>query len=174
MVTITELPNRSWVPPNAKESKALYNLVCSSAPVLAKRPSGYETVAFSGFLGALHFIGSTMLRSDALNTGVSMSWFADEARHWLNQRGRPNRVEPGDIVMAALVLDVPHSFSPSRYPFDMNLGLKPGGGEGSFTNEWRKVLARGSLRPATPLPGTGGPAWAPGYVAGPHVQGPKW
>ena len=153
MVTVTEIPNRTFVHPNARQARALHAIVCAAVPKLAPMSKEDTVEHFAGYCSALDYVGSTLIRSDQLNMGLAMTWFADDARHWLNQRGRPSNIEAAHIVLAAMSLDVKHSFQPSRFPYDMSLGLMVGGGSGTFSTEWKRVLERATVLPATPLPG---------------------
>ena len=137
--------------PSERELRALYQLGCGLAKVLAPA-DGDEREHFASFAAAFKYL-SSVSRSDRLDTSRMCSWWCGEARQWLHERGNSVDVKPVHLTLAALCHgDIPHSFDPARWPFDLALGLALGTMKLPTGAGWLQVIETSRFRAATALP----------------------
>jgi hypothetical protein len=95
-------------------------------------------------------------RTDTLDTKHAPSVWIDRIAAVLRSQHLSARITLPPMMAAVLAWgDIPHSFDPRRFPYDICLGLAGIGGSGRDADaaSWQRVLATGALRPATRLDG---------------------
>jgi hypothetical protein len=152
-VTITRLLDRNptFVMPSGDDLRKLYEIVLARYPQLVSR-SQQTDEAFHGFSRAFLRIGH--LGRDKLNDKYMLSWWVDDARHWLNEQQIVPSALTGNDFICAVVSHGDVDYVPlDRFPHDCSaFGLRRDSSGRPATDGWRAVLASGRLREPVPPP----------------------
>ncbi len=149
MVQQREVPDRGFTRPTESELRQLYRVALALAPKL--EPATPNDRHFQAFRTAFSYI-ATLSRTEKLDTSRATSWWCDGAEQYARAHGQSTDIGGDAFTLAALCHgDVVHSFSPTRWPYDMAFGLAIGGGS-QATNKWRSVLERTQFLKAVELP----------------------
>jgi hypothetical protein len=160
---IVERPG--FVSPTRPELDAVRQIVVRAFPFLvpesASRRATFDDEFTAAFVALSH-----MPRQEGLNARYTNGTWCDRASAVLRRLHHPVTDLPfAAFTAAALAHDLPHTVDPARWPCDTLFGLGDHVGRFADGAEWRRVLDRGTVRPATPMPRRPvGDALPPGLV----------
>jgi hypothetical protein len=146
---VVERHRSGFVAPSETELQSLYRIGTRLAPKLGIDQTPEH---FAGFAAAFSYV-ATLSRTDKLATDRMASWWCEAAREHARARRDWSDIKPSHLTLAVLAHgDVPHTFDPARFPYDLAFGLSIGTSRLPTGAGWLGVLEREAFRAATPLP----------------------